>query len=93
MTPPRSASCRAPRLRTLGSIEAGKQLQMTTDACRLMFGRADVKTGKRIDYELPPELFPFICRYLEVERRELLQRRNHDMLWVAPPSHSPASWP
>jgi hypothetical protein len=76
-------ACRAPRIRTLASIQNGEQLQLSASTCWLLFGRDVVKNKKPIEYELPRELVPRVRRYLEVERRVLLGMADHDAMWVA----------
>jgi hypothetical protein len=41
-----------------------------------------IETKRPIEYRLPNELTPYIERYLNVERRELLNGRSHDAFWV-----------
>ncbi len=73
---------RAPRIRTLAGIHEGAQLQLSASTCWLLFGAADMKTSKSLEYELPPSLVPWVRRYLQVERRELLAGADHDAMWV-----------
>ncbi len=81
---------RAPRLRSLAAIRIGRQLKLgpDNDDCWLSFDAADIKTRRRLEYPLPPELAPWLRRYLAVERQELLAGAHHDALWVVPGGRS-----
>jgi integrase len=73
---------RAPRIRSMAAVEHDQHLQLSASTCWLLFGAADMKTSKPIEYELPPRVVPWVRRYLQVERRELLAGADHDAMWV-----------
>jgi hypothetical protein len=73
---------RAPRLRSVTAICFGQHVIRADKGFRLIFGSEDIKTNRPIEYRLPASLTPYIERYLEVERRELLKGQSHDAFWV-----------
>ena len=78
---------RAPRLRSISLIRIGQHLLREQDRFRLVFGPADTKNAKRLEYDLPDWLCPHMSRYLDVERDFLLARGEEqepptDRLWI-----------
>lgn len=75
---------RAPRVRSIAAMRLGRQIIRTTDGgWQLSFKAEDVKTRRPVEYGAPSSLIGSINRYLEIERQELLQGRQHDWFWVS----------
>lgn len=76
-----------PRVRALSSLRLGEHLERRGEEWVLIQPSAITKTGRMtgltLIIPLPPEVGAIVDRYLSVERRELLQARQHDALWVA----------
>ena len=75
-------AARAPRLRAQAALEVGHQVQFIEDDCWLLFNTEDIKTNRVVEYRTPPDLAPFVARYLARERLVLLQGQNHKAMWV-----------
>jgi hypothetical protein len=63
-------------------MKLGQQLRHDGQGWWITLGRKDVKTKKPLDYPVPARLWPWIERYLSVERRELLGGKTSDALWI-----------
>ena len=70
------------RQRSLASLELGRSVFCQGDGYRIVLEPADVKNRRRLEYDVPPELVPYVCRYLAEARVVLLGRRTHDWFWV-----------
>ena len=75
-------AARAPRLRAQAALEVGNQVKFIEDDCWLLFNTEDIKNSRLVEYRTPPDLAPFVARYLARERLVLLQGRNHKAMWV-----------
>jgi hypothetical protein len=76
-------AARAPRLRALAAMRLGRQVTQGADGgWQLSFKTQDVKTERLVEYDVPDSLVANIDRYMAVERKELLQGRQHDWFWV-----------
>jgi hypothetical protein len=73
---------RGMRLRSLAAMELGRNLVASEDGYRVRLRADDVKTRQEIEYRLPNSLTPYVDRYLETERAELLGSRRSEALWV-----------
>jgi hypothetical protein len=73
----------APRLRAIGNMQLGKHIRrMSSGAWELWFNTSDVKNRRIMEYALPERLWPCVDRYVEHERKELLDGRACDHFWV-----------
>lgn len=74
------------RIRNLTAIEIGRHLTRDGDLYRLAFTQEETKVGRRIDVCCPAELTPYIDRYLEFYRPELIARGkkspDNPSLWI-----------
>lgn len=70
------------RLRSMASLELGRNVIREGEHWRLMLAEEDVKTRRPIEFGLPAALSPWMERYLTRERTELLQGRACAALWV-----------
>lgn len=75
-------AARAPRVRSMASLRLGAGVIKDGETWRLVFERDDVKTRRRIAYDLPAGLTGAMERYIAVEREELMAGKAHDWLWV-----------
>lgn len=71
------------RPRNLTSLEIGRLLVREGDRWFIIIPREETKTTKRLQFELPPILVPYLTVYLEVFRRGLIRGQGHDALWVS----------
>jgi len=64
-------------------MRLSKNLRLQDGEMWIQFTGDDLKIpGKRLDYRLPPELPPYLRRYIEIDRHTLLDGQTHDALWV-----------
>ena len=75
-------SARAPRVRSMASLRLGRTVLRNGDTYRLVFENDDIKTGRRLEYDTPPDLTAAIDRYISVERLELLMGNSCDAFWL-----------
>jgi integrase len=75
-------AARAPRVRSMASLRLGASVIRNGDTWQLIFESDDVKTKRRIAYDLPMGLSGAMQRYIAVEREELLAGKTHDWFWV-----------
>jgi integrase/recombinase XerD len=75
---------RGPRRRAAVGMRLGHNLRRVGDHWELFFD-ASLMKGGRSSLQLPlgPRVGRIFTRYIEVERRELLQGATHDFVWVA----------
>jgi len=71
------------RPRNLTSLEIGRHLVREGDRWFIIIPREETKTTKRIQFELPAILIPYLTLYLEVVRRRLIRGKSHNALWVS----------
>jgi hypothetical protein len=74
---------RAPRLRSIASLELGKSIVERDGVGWICFGDDDIRTKRRLQYPLPGWLTSYVRRYTFVERTRLLQGKSHDAFWVS----------
>ena len=75
---------RAPRRRAAAGMRLGHNLRRIGDNWELFFDESLMKGGRSsLRLPLGPRVGKIFTRYIEVERRELLQGRTHDYVWVA----------
>ncbi len=73
----------APRLRALSSMQLGKHAQRTSSGgWDLWFPARAVKTQRLIDYPVPQRLWSYVDRYVDRERKELLDGKMCDSFWI-----------
>ena len=79
-------AARARRHRAMAGLRLGHEVIRHGDVYRVILPPDLVKGGKKRnkwdEFSLPVALTPYIERYLEVERRELLAGHAHDSFWV-----------
>ncbi len=79
-------AARARRHRAMAGLRLGHEVIRHGDVYRVILPPDLVKGGKKQnkwdEFSLPVALTPYIERYLEVERRELLAGHAHDSFWV-----------
>ena len=85
-------AARAPRVRSMASLRLGTSVIRHGDTWRLIFASDDVKTRRRIAYDLPSGLNGAMERYIAVEREELLAGQTHDWFWVEPIWRTSDGW-
>ncbi|GGJ40884.1 site-specific integrase [Neoroseomonas lacus] len=73
---------RAPRRRSMRVMELGRQVRHDGQGWWIVLGRKDVKTKRPLEYPAPKELWPWIERYISVEREELLGGKVSDAFWI-----------
>ena len=66
----------------MASLRLGRTIIRNGNAYRLVFENDDIKTGRRLEYDTPPELTAAIDRYISVERTELLIGKGCDAFWL-----------
>ncbi|GGC71969.1 hypothetical protein GCM10011504_56980 [Siccirubricoccus deserti] len=71
-----------PRLGSVLEMEVGRYLRFNGGEWWLAFNEPDMKNGRPLDCPLHRSLSPWIQRYIEVERRELLGGHMTDAVWV-----------
>jgi integrase/recombinase XerD len=71
------------RPKNLTSLEIGRHLVQEGDRWFIVVPREETKTGKRIQFEMPDLLLPYLTFYLEVVRPGILRRNTHTALWVS----------
>ena len=70
------------RFRSMASLRLGTSVIKNGDTWRLIFESDDVKTKRRIVYDVPIGLSGAMERYITVEREELLAGKTNDWFWV-----------
>jgi integrase len=75
-------AARAPRVGSMASLRLGAGVIRDGETWRLIFESDDVKTKRRIAYDVPVGLSGAMERYIAVEREELLAGKAHDWFWV-----------
>jgi len=71
------------RPKNVTSLEIGRNLIVERDRWFVIVPREETKTRKRIRFEIPNLLIPYLNFYLEVVRPELLHDASHKALWVS----------
>jgi hypothetical protein len=75
-------AARAPRVRSLASIQLRVQIVRHDNRFRFVFRKADLKWRNALEYDLPESLTKRIEHYLRDERPMLLAGKDHDWFWV-----------
>jgi integrase len=71
------------RPKNLVSLEMGRHLFVDRDRWFIVVPREETKTKKRIQFEIPKLLLPYLTVYLEAVRPAILRGRTHTALWVS----------
>ncbi len=71
------------RLKNLVETRIGRNLVKIGEVYHWRFARAETKTRQAIDAELPGRLTPYIERWINHFRRDLLVELDTDALWIA----------
>jgi hypothetical protein len=74
-------ACRAPRLGSLAGMRLEKNLYLHNGECWVCLESEIVKNKRQVEYSLPPELTPYITRYLAEIRPQLLDPTKSDAVW------------
>jgi integrase len=72
------------RPRNLTSLEIGRHLVLERGRWVVLVPREETKSGKRIQFEVPEILIPYLNIYLENIRPGMLAGKTHMALWVSP---------
>lgn len=75
-------AARGRRLRSMALLRVGHELVFRDGRYRIELTPTQVKTGRYDRFDLPEDLTPYVCQYLEVVWPALLNGRCHDVLWV-----------
>jgi len=75
-------ACRPLRLRNLAAMRLDHNLLEEDVGFRLVFTRAETKTGAAVDQTVPQPLQPHLRWYLGTIRSFLLSGEEHDLAWV-----------
>lgn len=76
-------AARGMRLRSMHALRLGEQVRFDGERWRIALeGGRDLKAHRSIEYRVPRSLSPWIDRYVETERAELLGGRRTDAFWV-----------
>jgi integrase len=71
------------RPKNLVSLEIGCHLVLEGDRWFIIVPREETKTRKRIEFEIPKLLVPYLTTYLAIVRPTILRGRTHTALWVS----------
>jgi integrase len=77
--------CCPVRIANLTEAEIGHHLLYDVDRYILRFSEAETKTGREFEGELPPEMTPWVEKYLAVHRTDLFSRSGDtatSRLWI-----------
>lgn len=69
------------RRRTFSLIRIGHHMRHVGDETRLVFDRAETKSGRPLQITVPPRLLPFLERFLREVRPKFNGADEHDALW------------
>jgi integrase len=72
------------RPKNLTSLEIGRHLVLERDRWFVLVPREETKSGKRVQFELPEALIPYLKLYLENVRPGILAGKKLHALWVSP---------
>jgi integrase len=72
------------RPKNLASLEIGRHLVLAGDRWFVIIPSEETKTKKRIQFEIPDILLPYLTLYLEIVRPRILRGKMHTALWVSP---------
>ena len=71
------------RPKNLASLEIAHHLFVDGNRWFVVVLREETKTGKRIQFEIPNLLVPYLTTYLTMVRPTILRGRTHTALWVS----------
>ena len=66
------------------SLEIGRHVIQERDRWFIVVPPEETKTGKRIQFEIPPLLVSYLTAYLALVRPRIIRGRTHTALWVSP---------
>jgi site-specific recombinase XerD len=72
------------RPKNLASLKISRHLIHGKERWFIVVPCEETKTAKRIQFEIPPLLVPYLTAYLAVVRPTILRGRTHTALWVSP---------
>ncbi len=72
------------RPKNLASLEIGRHLVQERNRWFIVVPREETKTGKRIQFEIPDLLVPYLTTYLTAIRPTILRGGTHTALWASP---------
>jgi integrase len=72
------------RPKNLASLEIGRHIVLENGRWFILVPREETKSGKRIQFELPEALIPYLNLYLESVRPGILAGKKLRALWVSP---------
>ena len=75
-------TCPAMRLGNLTMIRIGHHLMQTSEGFRLTFSRDETKTDKPMALPVPNSLSPYLDRYINHIRPQLIGDEEFDRLWI-----------
>jgi len=71
------------RPKNLASLQIGRHLVREGDRWFIVVPREETKTGKRIQFEIPELLVPYLAAYLELIRPAILRGSINTSLWAS----------
>jgi integrase len=71
------------RPKNLISLEIGRHLFVDRDRWFIVVPQEETKTKKRVRFEIPEQLVPYLKAYLEAVRPAILRGRTRTALWVS----------
>jgi integrase len=71
------------RPKNLAALEIGRHVLVDRDRWFVVVPHAETKTRKRMQFEIPELLVPYLTVYLEGVRPAILRGRRHTALWVS----------
>lgn len=71
------------RPKNLSSLQIGRHVVLERDRRFILVPREETKSQKRIQFEIPELLIPYLETYLGVVRPKLLRDKRHAALWVS----------
>jgi len=74
---------RGRRRRSVAAFRVDHEIRRDGAIYRVDLAADQVKTAKPDQFDLPPELTPYLEQYLEVIRPALLGKQQHDFFWVS----------
>jgi hypothetical protein len=71
------------RRRAFARIRIGRELRQVGDEWRLIFDSSEMKSGRPFEIAIPPDVVPFLERFLREVRPMFLGAEDHDALWLS----------